>query len=81
MSNASKFTTLKREAKQACIIRGHTMKRFVHGTPGKFTGWAYCKDCASQVWVTINPKPNDIDISGSAVAVNCIDEQRYYHNL
>lgn len=60
---------LRREAIDSSIFRGHELTRFKWATPTR--GWADCKNCAAWVTVIVNPAPNEIDIGGPAVAVNC----------
>lgn len=66
----SKERALKREAKEASERRGHQMKRYRRrefwGTP-----YAECAECGMEVDVTTRPAPNQIDIAGEAVALNC----------
>lgn len=66
-----KIDRLRHEALQSCKARGHVMGRFIRvGT------WSYCWCKVCNAWVAIDPEPapNSIDISGSAVAINCGDK-------
>lgn len=72
----TKVRRLKKEAIQACTIRKHNMKRFTCTVPGGhysrprfFT--SFCRDCNMYVQVIPKPYPNEIDIGGTAVALNC----------
>jgi hypothetical protein len=59
---------LQREAARAARFREHRLGRWEeHET------WATakCRDCPAQVTVNTKPMPNEIDIGGDAVAVNC----------
>lgn len=59
---------LKQEARQSAEYRGHNLGTF------KQTGNAYyarCKNCDCEVWVTPHPAPNEIDVMGDAVALDC----------
>jgi len=63
---------LKQEAIEACNFRGHKMKRFTnckYGT-GKMA-FSHCSICNKEVVVNAKPLPNEIDIGGEAVALNC----------
>lgn len=64
---------LQKEALISCNNRGHKMGRFnqIDLTNGSRIYRAECKDCGA--WVDVNPKPapNEIDIGGTAVALNC----------
>lgn len=68
--------TLRAEAHEACRNRGHNMTRFTRigksYRTGKWNWWrSRCKDCGAEVDVKMNPQPNEIDIGGNAVALNC----------
>lgn|GEM_PF-4169154 len=74
-----KMTKLRRlinEAKKSCEFRGHIMKRFTHSVPynGIIWGHAYseCEACKKSVMCNAKPAPNDIEISGEAVALHCL---------
>lgn len=62
---------LKREAKEACEWRDHDMKRFREGSFWKNQYFSECRNCGMTVSVRPRPAPNQIEISGQAVAVNC----------
>jgi len=69
-------TTLRRlklEALESCEFRGHRMGRFrrIEFWSSKTHAIAKCLDCPAQVMVITNPMPNEIDIFGDAVALNC----------
>lgn len=71
-----KLDRLKKEALEACKWRGHKMKRFVGyssliGFTGTTTAYALCEACHRQVVVCTKPPPNEIEIGGEAVALNC----------
>lgn len=67
-----KLSKLKREAMQSCNYRGHSMKRFVNGNYSNSV--SVCKVCGMGVWVLDKPLPNETQISGLAVAINCKQE-------
>jgi len=59
--------TLKNEANEIALARGHML--------GEWQGNSNdCVKCGRRVLVTENPKPNEIDIVGDAVSVNCDPE-------
>jgi hypothetical protein len=66
----TKIERLKREAKDAATWRGHTLRTYI---TNRSNGAAYttCKHCLAWVAVKVKPLPNEIDIGGSAVAINC----------
>ena len=75
----TKIRRLKEEAIDACTWRGHKMVPFykiplnqIHLSRVYFT--THCEKCKMEVTVTPNPLPNEIDICGSAVALNCGDK-------
>lgn len=68
------MTTLERlrlEALEACHWRGHNMHKFtshhLHATQRD----SWCLTCAKQVTINSRPAPNEIDVGGEAVALNC----------
>lgn len=63
---------LKAEAKHSAQLRGHRLTRFKRASTAGSVYWdAKCYDCAATVRVTPNPKPNEINIGGTAVALTC----------
>ena len=60
---------LKHEAKLSCLYREHKMTRYIKTGPGRY--YAECKTCGNWVQVCVHPLPNEIDIGGPAVALNC----------
>lgn len=69
------FAKLKRAARAAAEARGHRLEKFA-----SVPAWALamgakseaaCETCGAWVQVITRPMPNEIDIAGSAVAVNC----------
>lgn len=65
-----KIDRLKTEAKSSATWRGHNLTRFE--TLGNTTANAVCKKCGMETFVDAKPAPNGIDISGQAVALNCV---------
>lgn len=68
---------LRLEALESCTFRGHDMGRFKTHDYWKTMKCAHCKVCDMQVAVNSNPAPNDIDIGGEAVALDCGDGSRF----
>lgn len=58
------------DAESTATWRGHNMSTFlkVRGKPW-FDSW--CKKCGKDVRVNLWPAPNETDVSGPAIAVNC----------
>ena len=65
----TKLNRLKREARDAAEWRGHTLARF-RASDTRYH-FAQCTQCNQGVSVTLTPRPNEIDIGGEAVALNC----------
>lgn len=64
---------LKREASRSANFRGHRLK---WGNPfGRANGpkscFARCRKCNMELLIIEQPAPNEINISGEAVALNC----------
>lgn len=66
-----KIERLSREALKSCKFRGHKMKRFVKHDYWPTVRYAHCRVCDKQVVINSRPQPNDIEIGGGAVALNC----------
>jgi hypothetical protein len=66
----TKERRLKSEAIEACSYRGHKMSKF-HGSKYHPHHFAKCTECFMEVMVDTHPEPNEIDVSGEAVALNC----------
>ena len=71
---ASKLTLLKREALEACKTHKHKMRRFINLNEHKSKSW--CLECLMEVEVNKKPYPNEIDIGGEAIALDCGDNDR-----
>ena len=57
------------EACEACKTRGHWMYRPVYHNEGNAV--SQCADCGMELQVLLNPKLNETNIAGEAVALNC----------
>lgn len=66
-----KIDRLKKSAKESAEWRGHIMGKFE--TRGDNGAVSVCQvaGCNAQVVVNTRPMPNQIDIMGDAVAVDC----------
>jgi hypothetical protein len=74
---AARRRALEAEARAACERRGHRMHPFVAlGDWHPHETRAVCSACGREVTVNLRPMPNEIDIGGEAVALNC-DARRY----
>ena len=65
----SKMSDLQHEAQQSARFRNHNLDRF-HKV-GDHKSVARCVRCGAEVDCNTKPLPNEIDIGGEAVAVNC----------
>ena len=69
----TKIDRLIKEARGSCEARGHRMRRFTHisnRTCGQ-TAYSDCLVCDCSVSVIAHPAPNEIEIGGEAVALDC----------
>ena len=69
-----RFERLKRLARETATYRGHDLSRFLTSYTFGHTergAMATCKRCAAYVSVLTHPGPNEIDIGGEAIALNC----------
>jgi len=64
-----KIERLKLEAKRGAEWRGHTMSRFTR--MHHKTSVSRCNKCGMTLYVQDYCLPNEIDVSGQAVALNC----------
>lgn len=60
---------LKGQALAACKRRGHTMQPWI--TYDETNAVTSCFGCGMEVQVLTNPAPNEVDIGGEALALNC----------
>jgi hypothetical protein len=65
------LSKLKKEATSAAKFRGHDLTPWNATDRGAF---AECTRCGKTAHVTTKPAPNDIDMSGDAVALTCQEE-------
>lgn len=69
MSDLSREQLKRRAESSAVSFRGHRLGYWRN--VGNTSAFATCLDCGASAHVCTNPPPNGIDISGSAVALNC----------
>lgn len=70
------MTDLLTQMKQATQWRGHTMKwnaelSTYNQKTGKMVDVHVCSVCGMQAVINTKPAPNEIDLGGKAVALNC----------
>ena len=76
----TKVRRLKEQAIDSCKRRGHFMRQFRRYIPYRakepklYT--STCIYCDMYVQVIPKPLPNEIDIGGTAVALNCVGMQK-----
>lgn len=64
---------LRQEANEACAARGHKVMEWsapYHGE-SRSLQHASCSVCGLEVHIRMNPLPNEIEVGGEAVALNC----------
>jgi len=64
-----KIERLRIEALASCNARGHIMSRFESWDDGSKV--SQCRFCKCAVWIDPSPLPNETEIMGKAVAVDC----------
>jgi hypothetical protein len=78
MKDSTRFTQLKRQARESAVSRGHMMDRFQQqdnrGYADRFIGLSECLLCGMYVQVDTRPAANGISIGGPAVALGCGDK-------
>lgn len=65
----TKLAILKASAEDVAKIRGHRLTRWK--SVGNGGAKSKCKDCWRWVQVLEEPRPNQVEIGGPALAVNC----------
>ena len=68
--NMIKLAQLTKSALKSCEARGHLMAAFIHAHDDT-AAISHCVSCRRQALVLTNPQPNQIDIGGEAVALEC----------
>jgi 3-deoxy-D-manno-octulosonic-acid transferase len=66
---------LKIEALASCRLREHSMGRFKQHNFFLNRHYAHCQKCNMQVEINRQPMPNQINIGGEAVALNCTEKK------
>jgi hypothetical protein len=83
MKTINLFRKLRREALGTCKLRGHRMNRLEFHSErspkgaesDRVVAYCNCKDCGMQVNIHTHPQPDEVDIGGEAVALNCGPEE------
>jgi hypothetical protein len=65
----TRLAKLKQRSLESANWRKHTMSRFK--ALGQYHHLSTCIACGAEVLVNLKPQPNEIDVGGEAVAVNC----------
>lgn len=71
----TKLERLRKQAREACTFRKHTLGPFKY-TRNNTRGHAKCPRCNHCVFINTRPAPNEIPISGEAVALHCREEEK-----
>lgn len=66
-----KLVRLKNEAEEACNFRGHKLHYWRNHPDGSSTNLCYM--CKKEVIVRTQPRPNEINVGGEALALDCND--------
>lgn len=66
----TKLRRLKSEALEACRFRGHKMLPWLTSIGARYHK-TQCETCKRFAFVCLRPLPNEVDIFGEAVALNC----------
>ncbi len=69
----AEIARLQNEAEDCCETRGHRMRpwNLMWTAAGQIISEAHCTWCGADVMVKSRLQPNQIDIAGKAVAMNC----------
>jgi hypothetical protein len=67
---AIRLTLLRQDAEQAAERRGHTLKGWHYHSQGTSAA-TDCIRCQAYVYIKLKPQPNEVDIGGTAIAINC----------
>lgn len=65
-----RFKTLARQGRAAAKARGHALTP-LDKSEGRPAWVAQCVRCRAFLSVIVSPYPNEIEVGGAAVAVNC----------
>ena len=71
----NKYQKLRKELLEATKFRGHNMyaSSQIWSVKGRIIKTYSCKNCEMTATIDTKPSPNDIDLGGSALALNCFD--------
>lgn len=77
-SDIEKRTALRKKAREAAKSRGHNMVGWfvIDG----HRSYMRCSDCNMRVDTNTRPLPNEIDIGGEAIALDCSKGNNYGKN-
>ena len=79
MGKLDQLEKLEKSANQSAEWRGHRMSTFVptwtqnDADRGYFSATSMCMGCGMEMEVRTHPAPNQVDVSGEAVALNCTE--------
>jgi hypothetical protein len=69
--SAARQHRLRGRARYAAERRGHVLTHFAYDSARKLSASAQCVLCHAWVQVNVRPAANEIDVGGTAVALNC----------
>lgn len=67
----TKQQQLEQSALESAVARGHRMTPFARLYEQRHVSESVCERCEAYVQVNTKPAPNQIDIGGTAVSLNC----------
>lgn len=71
------ISALRRDAAAAATERGHHLWWSLHVSRGRTIYVGICSRCEMTVSVTTHPAPNEAEVAGDAVALNCDGKRRH----
>jgi hypothetical protein len=72
LNRITKLKRLKAKARDSASFRGHTLRRFLTTDYSvRLVAVSTCLHCNAFVSVNTSPRPNQTEIAGEAVALDC----------
>lgn len=75
----TRLKTLIDQATISCNLRGHVLASWIIHPNG--AAYTTCIACGGSVSVRTNPLPNEIDIGGELVAIDCRENQTPHERI
>ena len=77
MGIENSLNVLMKESRESTKYRQHKMSPWLDVTK-EYIKYSACEHCGMEVWVNAKPLPNEIDVGGQAVALNCYPDVDYF---